>query len=755
MNGRRLFLGFLLSTIFTLAGLAQSVSVQGSVEDSSKAPIAGATVVLRNRGTGLERIVTTDAEGKFTFSALGSDAYEIVATANGFARTAQDLNSTSSSVVLTLVPATVREEVTVVSGSRQEELRESLTTKVDVLTVADIKATGYETVGEALREVPGVITRRGSETSAVTGEQVQGIDSRQVLVLLDGQPLVGARGIKSGILNLDRQSTGRLESIEVVKGASSALYGSDAIGGVINLRTKEQTSPFNASITAAGGNFGVFDGRGMIGFAKSKLSGLFSLERHKNNGFDLNPATFTAEGSGYHRYDAFGKLKYQFADNFSINGFANSYWNDAIGRVVGEPSPGNTNGQQLSNIKDESQNYGIAADWAIDGRTNLQLRGNFSRFDELNFSSAFPSGAALPDGNLFERYGKFDATLSRIIGERHFIQVGTEFATNRYSGFNRLQDNSGEADTRVFWFQDKINVIDRLTLTVGARVDNHSIFGTAVSPKIGLNFRVTDFASLRASWGRGFRAPDLGQLRYQFGNALFGYQVLGNPNLSPEHSGSWQIGGEFNAFKRKARLGVNLYRNDVRNLINSRNLGTVTLVNVDALLLANGLSPDIKPYITYNRLLFVYQNLANVYTQGIEIDGGYLLPAGFSVSGAYTYLDAQDKSTTVGNRYLTNRHKHHGFAKLAYDNARLGLNTNLRATVFSSWFNTATNRSPGFQLWDVYAAKKLVKGFEVYGSVDNLFDSQDPNTGTTGTIYRPEAGRTFRLGVRWNFDREK
>lgn len=755
MNGRRFFTGFLITTIFTLAGFAQSLSVQGSVEDAAKAPIAGATVVLRNRNTGLERIVTTDAEGKFTFSSLGYDAYEIVATANGFARTTQELNSTSSSVVLTLSPATVREEVTVVTGSRQEELRESLTTKVDVLTEADIKSTGYETVGEALREVPGVITRRGSETSAVTGEQVQGIDSRQVLVLLDGQPLVGARGIKSGILNLDRQSTGRLESIEVVKGASSALYGSDAIGGVINLRTKEQTAPFTAAITVAGGNFGVFDGRGMIGFAKSKLSGIFSLERHKNNGFDLNPATFTAEGSGYHRYDAFGKLKYQFADNFSINGFANSYWNDAIGRVVGEPSPGNTNGQQLSNIKDESQNYGISADWAIDGRTNLQLRGNFSRFDELNFSSAFPSGAPLPDGNLFERYGKFDATLSRIIGERHFVQIGTEFATNGYSGFNRLQDNNGEADTRVFWFQDKINVIDRLTLTVGGRVDNHSIFGTAVSPKIGLNFRVNDFASLRASWGRGFRAPDLGQLRYQFGNALFGYQVLGNPNLSPEHSGSWQIGGEFNAFKRKGRLGVNLYRNDVRNLINSRNLGSVTLANVDALLLANGLSPAIKPYITYNRLLFVYQNLANVYTQGVEIDAGYLLPAGFSVNGAYTYLDAQDKSPTVANQYLTNRHKHHGFAKLAYANARLGLNTNLRATFFSSWFNSATNRSPAFQLWDVYAAKKLVKGFEVYGSVDNLFDSQDPNTGTTATIYRPEVGRTFRIGMRWTFGGEK
>lgn len=95
---------------------------------------------------------------------------------------------------------------------------------------------GHESVGEILREVPGVVTRRGSETAGSAGEQIQGIDSRQVLVLIDGQPIVGARGIKrGGVLNLDRQSTARLDRVEVVQGAASALYGSEALWGVINL----------------------------------------------------------------------------------------------------------------------------------------------------------------------------------------------------------------------------------------------------------------------------------------------------------------------------------------------------------------------------------------------------------------------------------------------------------------------------------------------------------------------------------------
>lgn len=738
--------------ILTFAAFGQTSSISGEINDQNGAPIAEATVVLRNQSTGLERIGTTDHEGRFSFSGLGSGPFSVIASSDGFARKEIAAETSDGGLSITLEPAGINAEVVVVSGSRQEELRESLNTKVDVLTEKDLRTTGYETVGEALREVPGVVTRRSSETAGTAGEQVQGIDSRQVLVLMDGQPLVGARGIKSGILNLDRQSTGRLESVEVVKGASSALYGSDAIGGVINLRTKEPSSPFDASANFAAGNFGVVDARGSIGFKREKLSGIFMLERHKNNGFDLDPDTFTAEGSGFHRYDTFGRLKYRFTENFALTGSANSYWNDVRGRVQGEPAAPGDSGLQTTHVKDDAQNYGLTADWSIDERTSLQLRGYFARFDEINRSDRYPSGIALPDGNLFQRYGKFDATFTRIIGERHFLQVGTEFATDRYSGINRLQNDKASADTQVFWIQDKISVIDRLTLTLGGRFDHHSSFGSAVSPKIGLNFRVNDNASLRASWGRGFRAPDLGQLYYRFSNTASFYNVLGNPDLSPEHSGSWQVGGEFNAFARRARFGVNFFRNDVRNLINSQNLGFVTMANLDAVFAQWGIDPSLKQFVTLNTLLFFYRNVASVYTQGVEADASFTLPSGFTLSGAYTYLDAVDKASRA---YLTGRHKHHGFAKLVYDNPRHGFSANLRGTFFGSWLSSSTNRAPAFQLWDVYVSKSLWKGFQIYGTIDNLFDNQDPNSGTALPIARADAGRTFRIGIRWNPERGK
>lgn len=759
MAGKRLFLSILSTLILAFGVNAQTISIKGRVEDSANKPIAGATVVLRNQKTGLERIVSTDGDGGFSFSAAAGGQFEAIAAAKGFGRVTKAVDAGQGEMIFVLEPEAIKEEVTVTTGSRQEELRESLNTKVEVVTADDIKATGSETVGEVLREVPGVVTRRGSETSGVAGEQVQGIDSRQVLVLMDGQPIVGARGIKAGAINLDQQGVGEIDSVEVVKGAASALYGSDAIGGVINLRTREPNRPFTSTLTAATGNFGVADLRSDLSFKREKLGGVFSFGRHKNNGFDLNPLTYPEEGAGFHRYDAYGKLKYQFNDSLSLLGFANSYWNESHGKVQGEPGPPpDTTGFQTNDIKDNAQSYGLTGDWSIDSRTAIQARGYFSRYDEVVRGIRFQGGAQIPDGNLSERYGKFDTTFTRLIGERQFIQAGVEFTTDRYSGINRLQNDKAQADTRVVWAQDKINLAKRLTLTVGGRFDNHSIFGSAVSPKIGLNYRVTDWASLRASWGKGFRAPDLGQLRYQFANPASFYQVIGNPNLSPEHSGSWQIGGEFYAFKRKGRLGVNYFRNDVRDLINSQSLGFVTSnAQVAALLAANGIDASVSQFIQLGLLLFVYKNTARAYTTGGEADASYVLPFGFTVSGAYTYLDARN---AVNKFYLTGRNKHQGFAKIAYDNPRYGFNANLRGSFYSNWIVSQTAAgvntfAPGFQLWDLYGAKQLPKGFEVYGTIDNLFDSRDPNSGTSSPIYRPEAGRAFRLGIRWTFDRDR
>lgn len=207
------------------SGRRVEAALAGVVRDPSGGILPRSTIVIRHESSRLEHVIDGAPDGRFAVSRLAPGRYVVIVSAPGFASATQIIEVPSAEPLnFALSPAPIVEQVTVVSASRQEELRDTLNTRVDVITRSRIEETGgHETVGEILREVPGVVTRRGSETASAAGEQIQGIDSRQVLVLIDGQPIVGARGIKrGGVLNLDRQSTARLERVEVVKGAASA-----------------------------------------------------------------------------------------------------------------------------------------------------------------------------------------------------------------------------------------------------------------------------------------------------------------------------------------------------------------------------------------------------------------------------------------------------------------------------------------------------------------------------------------------------
>jgi outer membrane receptor for ferrienterochelin and colicins len=751
-------------------GHAQSVAegdratqegVAGVVRDPSGAAIPRATIVVREDPAGLDFVREGRPDGSFDLSRLAPGRYVLTVSAPGFSTAVQTIAVPHTEpFVVTLSPAPVVEQVTVVSASRQEELRESLNTRVDVVTRSRIEETGgHETVGEVLRELPGVITRRGSETAGAAGEQIQGIDSRQVLVLVDGQPMVGARGIKrGGVLNLDRQSTARLERVEVVKGAASALYGSEAIGGVINLITREPSSEFDATLALSAGNFGVVGSRVDTGFKRERTNGFFSLERHQHDGFDLTPGTFDTTGAPYRRFDGMAKLQHQMTSSLSIGGLVTGYTNDTGGRSNGELGP------QEDDIRDRAVGANLTAKWVVGPRTTIDGRAYLSRYSETSEGRlAPPRSTPLDPGALDERYHKFDVVVAHALGSRNLLQGGVEWSRDHYEGTNRVRDELGghRADTVVLWAQHRWNPTSRLMTTVGARVDRRSQFETAVSPKVAASFRVAQGLQARVSYGRGFRAPDLGQLYYRFLSPSNFYQVIGNPTLNPEYAHSWQVGVEFTTPGRRARLGVNAFRNDVTDLIDSVNLGFVaTPAQLTELLAREGLDPSFRPAL--GRLVLTYRNLFDVVTQGIEFDSEAAVTRAISVGGAYTYLSARD---TAADLALTGRHPHHGHVRISWQPERTGFRASLRGTFLSSWIAARATVSgaiqdtlaPRFALWDGFLSQRIGRGLSAFLAVDNLANNQDPNTGvllpngTPAPLYRPDAGRTARVGVQWSF----
>ncbi len=733
-------------------GLAQDRgAIEGRVLDMSGAPIPDAAVFVRDLGTGLETPQPVDSRGEFELH-VRRGRYLVTAAMNDFqtaSATVEVAEGSSEPVVLRLAPGLLTQSI-VVTGSREEELREASVATVALIGRTELRDSGYESVTDILSEEPGVVTRSSRSPGSSGGTQIHGIDSRQSLILLDGFPVVGARGVKSGILNMNRQSTNRLDRVEIVKGAASALYGSDAIGGVINMITREPRERFDANVTASTGTFGAVDLRADAGFLHDRWSGFFGAERHKRNPYDLTPQDFDTTGPGFRRYDYLAKLNRDFSENLKLSLLANAFDNREISVYAG------TGGGQSTTTNDSAQNYGLTLSAGLSQQTQMQVRTYYGKYDESSAVDLYAvPGAIDATANLNERLYRFDTAASHLLGHRQLLQGGLDWFRNEYRGYNRLLgDNEGVfirmADA---WLQDRIQAHPRLSLTVGGRLNSHSSYGARIVPRVGLLFRADRRLRVRASYGQGFRAPDLGQLYYRFLRPSGLYQIIGNPGLGPESSTTTQLG--FDSTVGRLQFNATYFHNGIKNLIQTELLGRPsTPEQLAGILREFNVDSAFSPGV--NRLFYLYRNVENVYTTGVEGKAQLRLTADLVVSTGYTYLDARDRET---GQFLSQRHKHHGNFRVWWSTDRWGgLRTNFRGTYLGKWpivGSRSTLIADSYQIWDWYVAKPAGSGIEIYGAVDNLFDSVDSNLdGPSPTYYRADPGRTLRIGMRWSIGAE-
>lgn len=733
------------------AGCPESNRISGTVRDESGAAVPGAAISLRKAITGETAQADSGPDGRYSTCLPHQGRYRLEIRAESlepFVRFVELNGKPQPPVDATLGVAALRNTVTVVSASRMEELQAETPVRVEVVTKEDMQRTGYERVSDVLAEIPGVVTRAGS-MGAVAGQQIQGLDSRQVLVLQDGMPVVGARGIKRGIVNMNRQSVGRLESVEVVKGAGSAMYGSDAIGGVINMRTREISDRLDLGASLSGGSLGALDGRFDIGGRYKNFWNFVNVETHRMDSFGLVPGSPITVGPSFNRNDLLYKTRWMASDRVALGFTANAYRNDERGVNLAEGG-----GIAQGNTIDSAQNYTLTADFTLNPSTVLQTRAYAARYDENARTNALGAALDVPSvANLNERLGRLDATLSHQWGSRHYIQVGGEWNQNLYRGANRMVgDNAGQqVRTNDLWVQDRIRLFSRATLTVGGRIHQHSMYGSRFVPRAGLVWGLSERWAIRAAYSEGFRAPDLGQLFFRFANPTAFYQVIGNPNLQPENSRSYSTGVQYTTRRLTANIGV--FRNNVTDLIDSFNVGFLASpAQLGGFLAEYGIPGDFRPLP--GRLTFVYRNLSQIYTQGVEADTQILLPMGFRAGLGYAFLDAINQRD--GQR-LPQRHRHQGLFKLDYLRSHNGLFASLRGAYFSRWpINPAQGTfGYGYQIWDTYAEKALPARLTLFGAVDNMLDSRDRKLqGAQPTFDRPDFGRTFRVGMRFRLSRE-
>jgi outer membrane receptor for ferrienterochelin and colicins len=458
------------------------------------------------------------------------------------------------SVVRLEMLATTLDAVVTTVGQRTMAASEAVAS-ITVIDRAAIDAAAAPSAGELLRRVPGL--QEIAAQPSKTGIAIRGLDASRVLVLVDGEPVVGSL-IETR--DIGRLSTMAAERIEVVKGPSSVEFGSDALGGVINLVTAPPSEEFRADVASRVGAMGrreaiaeVSDTRGPGGYRVSA-------------GWRQTDAV-TAIGSGSSAldrvYDLRTTVRYALSEFVSIR-------TDAQLSRQRQRWPV---GAGYNGFVDNHAAQGLAELQAPMWRGTARVRV-FAQYSDYQFrQAAGPSPLAGSADSLEQKERLLRALFSftRPIGD-HVFDAGVQASAraivspSKIEG-DRADDHVLEAFARDRWIRGSF------LATAGARVTNGSLWGAAVTPSVGAAWQASDAWRVRANVARGFRAPSFKEIRYTFANPAGGYVVEGNADLSPETSTNTELGITW-APLRAMTIAVDAYTTRVNDLISLRLVST-------------------------------------------------------------------------------------------------------------------------------------------------------------------------------------
>lgn len=626
----------------------------------------------------------------------------------------------------------------VVTGTRTERTLLDSPVRTELVTAEEIERTHARSLKEALQDVPGLQLR---EVHGKAGYEVwlQGVDADRVLVLVDGLPVTATTGSSVDVSQL---SVLDIERIEVVKGAVSAQYGSAGLGGVVNVITRPVPVGPQARLVMDAGSYGDqnpsgsavkpgrYSARAALSQGGERLGVRLSASTQSSDGVDPEPSTWARPGDEYVRNDLNGQIEWRPGEGHRVK-LTGSFFEEVSESRYETVVPGLGIDRQA---KDEDVRRwravvtgehrfspGLSGGWALvhEDLENLTEKYNATRvFDQRDASLTVSQGS----GNL-----------DWMVGDTHRLQGGID--VRRESLSQRKDQNSelesdGESSREGYelWLQDSWLPTDRLELVTGVRVQNDSDFGYHTAPKLNLRLGVyetgTAEAFLRAGVGSGYRVPNLKERYYRFDHSQLGYMVLGNPELEPESSVSYQLGWGMH-YRKQLWFDANGFVNDINDLIQT----TLDQAATDAR--GDGV------------VVYRYNNLARARTWGIETSAGWQPDPDWGFRGSYTWTRTEDRDT---GREL-NRRPHHQF-RFSVDGptplSRLAWSARFRAASSEYVDSDLGLSSPGYGVMDLKLNYRPRQWLTVFGGVDNLAGTQrdfgNPHD------FRPVEGRFIYAG---------
>lgn len=687
---------------------ADRFSVVRVVGSGDRAPVGGALIrrgsrtLVRTSIDGFARVPRAPAAD----AASGRDSVTVQAL--GFQVAVLALDADSIVVRLQHLPTMLPRLITTV-GQRVIRADEE-TRRITVLDRRDLDAAAAVSANQLLRQLPGV--QEIASPPARTSLSIRGFNDARVLVLVDGEPVPGTL---MDSRDIGRLSTLAAERIEVTKGPGAVEYGSDAIGGVINLVQAAPTSSWNVDMTARAGELGRREGT--VGASNS--IGPFGFR--VNGGWrQVDQVTgIDATGSTLSRtWDARGDLRYQLHPRVALRLDVQSTMERQRWPVDG----------LFNGFIDNVATQGFVETTVRAAGGQWRLRGFSQRF-AYQYRQATGLAPIAGSGDSLEQREAMDRVLlaySTTKG-RHTVDVGTQWSDRHLVAPARITGD--QVSDRVFetWVRDAF-ALGRVRVTAGVRQTEGSLWGSATNPSLGVSGPLGGGIQWRANRARGFRAPGFKDIRYTFTNAAGGYVIEGNPQLTPESSWSTSMGVTWRP-REAVNVDVEWYRTDVRDMIDTRFQG----VN------AAGLQR------------FTNVNLARARSEGIEVnlDGQW---QGATWSLGYDHLRARDLEYEVP---LSRRARHTLRARAARRFAvasGLTVDATVRhvsaaplvsaGSVDGAERPTITAQQGAMTTVDLQFRQQLRSGLELASGVNNLL-------GQRPALWTPAFDRQLFASLRW------
>jgi vitamin B12 transporter len=583
-------------------------------------------------------------------------------------------------------------ETVVVSATRTPTPESEVASSITIITADDIAAKQSQTLPDVLKDVPGLNVVQTGGPGGQTSIFMRGTNANHTKVLVDGIDVSDPTNV-DGSLDFSRFLTHDIQTVEVLRGPQSGLYGSDAIGGVINIITKSGSGPAQFTATAQGGSFDTFNQAAGISGSTGPFHYAANVAHFHSGSTPVTPLDLLAPGEPrnndyYDNLSASTKLGFDVTSQLDL-GLVARYTDSHLRLTADDPFtfPSTPEAQQSADNTHQLYTRATAHVRTTAGTFEETLGIAYSLLDSSQFTPPADGPPSYFSGERVKIDWQGNVQLASaellVLGAEHQrdelrTPVGADQSSN--AGYAELQSGFDDA----------------LFNTLSARYDHNDHFGGRVTYRVAPVYVLKATGTrLKASFGTGFKAPTLDELFHSY--PVFGF--FANPDLEPETSHGYDVGFDQTLVNGRIAFGATYFRNNIRNLI------------------------------TNNADFSSYANIGSARTEGVESFCEYQPTKSFSLRLDYTYTEAVDE---VRNEQLLRRPKHKGSLNAGWQATQ---RLSLHATVLGvgDWadgnrnFSIPRMRAPGYTTVDTTANFDINEHLALFGRINNLFNKRYQN----------------------------